>query len=132
MLQADARAFDLALVGLAAELPHELGALSEARRAERMALREQAAGRVRHPLAAVGVVAVLDELLGFALAGEPERLVREDLVRREAVVELDDVDVLRAEARLLIDGIRGRCSASPLDFKMGQSEVLPSGDRFGG
>ena len=46
---------DLALVGRAAELPVELGALREAGGAERVALRDQAARRVHDPLAAVGV-----------------------------------------------------------------------------
>jgi hypothetical protein len=47
--------------------------------------------------AAVGVVAVPDELLGLALTAEPERLVGEQLVGGEAVVQLDDLHVLRAE-----------------------------------
>ena len=46
MLQGDLGALDLALVGLAAQLPDELGALREAGGAERVALGEQAAGRV--------------------------------------------------------------------------------------
>ena len=65
MLERDLRALDLPLLRLAAQLPHELGALREARGAERVALREQAARWVRDELAAVGVVAVPDELLGF-------------------------------------------------------------------
>ena len=55
----------------AAQLPHELGALREAGGAERVALREQAARRVRDELAAVGVVAVPDELLGLAFLHRP-------------------------------------------------------------
>ena len=46
MLQRDLRALDLAGLGLAAQVPHQLGALREAGRAERVALREQAARRV--------------------------------------------------------------------------------------
>ncbi len=80
----------------AAELPHELRALREPGGAERVALREQAARRVGDELAAVGVVAVPDELLGLALLAEAERLVGEELVGGEAVVELDDVHVLGA------------------------------------
>src|SRR5262249_12844792 len=51
VLERDLRALDLTLLGLATQVPHELGALREARGAERVALREQAARRVRHELA---------------------------------------------------------------------------------
>ena len=116
MLERDLGVLDLALVGLAAQLPHELGALREAGGAERVALREQAARGVGDELAAVGVVAVPDELLGLALLAEAERLVGEELVGGEAVVQLDDVDVLGAEARLLVDllrGVRRPCRSRP-------------------
>jgi hypothetical protein len=43
VLEADLRSVHLTLVGLAAQLPRELRALGEAGRAERMALRDQAA-----------------------------------------------------------------------------------------
>ena len=58
MLQRELRALDLALPGLAAQLPDQLGALRQAGGAERVALGEQAAGRVGDDAAAVGVVAV--------------------------------------------------------------------------
>ena len=72
MLQGDGGAVDLARVGLAAQLPGELGALGEAGGAERVALGDQAAGRVDHPLAAVGDGAGVDELAGLALVAQPE------------------------------------------------------------
>ena len=112
MLESHLGVRDLAFVRGAPELPHELGALGEAGRAEGMSLREEAAGGVRDPLAAVGVVAFLDELLGAALVAEAERLVRQDLVRGEAVVQLDDLDVLGAEARLVVDLLRARLRMS--------------------
>src|SRR4051812_46481513 len=107
VLQRDLGALDLAGFGLAAQVPDQLGALREAGGAERVALREQAAGRVGDELAAVGVVAVPDELLGAAFLAQAERLVGEQLVGGEAVVELDDVDVARADAGLLVDLGRG-------------------------
>jgi hypothetical protein len=55
---AEPRALDLAALATAAQLLDELRALREACGAERMALREQAARRVGHHLAAIGVVAV--------------------------------------------------------------------------
>jgi hypothetical protein len=39
----------------------------------------------------------------LAFLAETERLVRDELVRAEAVVQLDDLDVLRAEPGLLVD-----------------------------
>ena len=75
-----------------------------------MALGQQAARRVGHDLAAVGVVAVDDELLGAALGAQAQRLVGEQLVVREAVVQLDHVDVLGADAGRLVDLLRGRAA----------------------
>src|SRR5690606_35083333 len=80
VLQRDLGPLDLAPVGLAAELPDQLGALGQAGGAQRVALAEQAAGRVGDHLAAVGVAAVPDELLRLALLAQAERLVGEDLV----------------------------------------------------
>src|SRR5581483_6089512 len=60
-------ALDLALARLAAQLPDQLGALGQPGRAERVPLGQQAARRVGHHPAAVGVVTVGDELLRGAL-----------------------------------------------------------------
>ena len=68
-----------------------------------MALGQQAAGRIGHDLAAIGVVAIVDEALGAAFGAQAERLVGDQLVVREAVVQFDDVEVLRADAGGLID-----------------------------
>ncbi len=76
MLQRQLGAFDLALAGLAAQLPDQFGALGQAGGAERVSLGQQAAGRVGDDAAAVGVVAVEDELLGGALRGQAQALRR--------------------------------------------------------
>src|SRR5438093_12655586 len=96
VLQPHLRAVDLSLVGVASQLPRELRALRQARRPERMALRDQASGGVDHPAPAVCRVLVLDELVTLALGRQAERLVGDQLVCGEAVVELDHVDVVRA------------------------------------
>ena len=102
MLQRDARAVDLALVGLAAQLPGQLAALGQAGGAERVALGDQAARRVDdRAVAAVGGGLRVDELVALALLGQAERLVGDQLVRAEAVVQLDDVDLVDADRRLL-------------------------------
>src|SRR3954464_4175112 len=97
----------LPAVGLAARLPRGLGTLGEAGGAERVALGDQAARRVDDPAAAIRRVAVVDEPRRVALVAEAERLVDEQLVRAEAVVQLDDSEVLRAEPGLLVDRARG-------------------------
>src|SRR3546814_14717784 len=54
VLQRRARAFDLPRTGIAAQLFDEFSALREARGAERMALRQQAAGRIGADRKSVG------------------------------------------------------------------------------
>jgi hypothetical protein len=71
VLEGDLRALDLALVGLAAQLPVELGALREAGGAEGVALGDEAARGVDDPLAAVGDGAGVDELAALAFGARP-------------------------------------------------------------
>ena len=111
MLQGDFRVVDLARVGLAAQLPGELAALRQPRRAQRVALGDQPAGRVDdRTVAAVGGRLAVDELVAVALLGEPERLVGDQLVGAEAVVQLDDLDIVGADAA----PPRRRCCAASL------------------
>ena len=86
--------------GIAAELGDHLADLLDAGRADRVAAGLQAAARVhryipvesRHPFGG--------ESSCLALLAEPEILDSADLGYREAVVDLDEVDVLLGEARL--------------------------------
>src|SRR6185295_10776424 len=75
VLQGGLRALDLALVGLAAQLPGQLRALRQPSGAERMALGDQPARGVDDDLAAVGCRFFLDQLVALALGGEAERFV---------------------------------------------------------
>src|SRR5690606_22994370 len=72
---------------------------------ERVSLGQQPAGRVGDDLPAVGVVAVQDELLRSPLGGEPERLVADQLVGGEAVVQLHHVDVVGPYAGVGVDAL---------------------------
>src|SRR3546814_6107324 len=81
VLERVARALDLAFVGASAKLVGELVALREPRRAERVALREQAARRIGHDLATIAVVAVVDELLGAAFRSEEHTSELQSLMR---------------------------------------------------
>ena len=98
--EADARALDLAGAGVAAELVHELDDLTERRRAERLALRQQAAARVDRAArrrARSSPSASSSRLL--ARRAQAELLVREQLAGRVGVLALDDVEVVGADAR---------------------------------
>src|SRR3546814_20946920 len=107
VLERVARALDLAFVGASAKLVGELVALREPRRAERVALREQAARRIGHDLATIAVVAVVDALLGAAFGAEAERRIGDERVRGETGVELDDRDTVRTDASGFQDLPRG-------------------------
>src|SRR5438876_10478460 len=61
VLEPDPRALHLPLVRLARELPHELRTLREARRPERVTLREEPARGVHHPLPAVRHLVVVGQ-----------------------------------------------------------------------
>src|SRR6185295_18352126 len=106
VLEADLGPLDLTLAAEASELLVQLEALRETGGAEGMALREQTARRIHHPAPSVGHGVVVNQLPGLALAAEPESLVRDELIRREAIVELDHVDVLGPEPGALVDLFR--------------------------
>src|SRR5262249_18165484 len=77
----------LTLLGLAPHLPIELRALRGAGRAEWVTLRDQAARRIHHPLAAIGIGGGIDELPRLALGAEAKRFVGDELIGREAIVQ---------------------------------------------
>src|ERR1700722_13522298 len=97
VLQCGGDVVDLPLVGLTAQLPGQLGTLRQTSGPQRMPLRDQFAGRVDHPAPAVGDVAVVDQLGRLALGAQPQRLVEQQLVGREAVVQLDHLEVRRPQ-----------------------------------
>src|SRR5882757_3712281 len=106
VLQRDRRSRYLPPLGQAAQLPVQLGALRQTGGSERVAFGDQAAGGVDHPAPAVGGFAAVDELVPFALSAQPDGFVGEQLVGCEAVVQLDDVHIVRADAGLLVDLLR--------------------------
>src|SRR2546422_3775967 len=98
--QPAARADDLALAALSAELPDDLDRLCDARGADRLTARLQPAGCVDGDLAVQRGEAVRRGGAAFPLLDEPEVLDREDLGNREVVVHLRDLDVLRVQPGL--------------------------------
>src|SRR3546814_20067399 len=91
-------AFDLAPVGAAAQLMREFEALRETRRAERMALGKQPARGVGAHLAAIAVVAIVEDFLGAALGAEAQRLLGDEFVGGDTVVKPDHRTIVRADA----------------------------------
>ena len=98
VLQADLGVLDLTLVRVAADLPGQLAALREASGAKRVTLADQSARGVDDPAAAVGGVLGLDQVVTVADLGHTERLVRDQFVGTEAIVQLDDVHFIDRHA----------------------------------
>lgn len=99
VLEGMLHSLDLPHFRLTSELPDEFGALRQASRAERMTFREETTRRVRDECSAVGVVSVVNEPLCSALGSRAKRLVGQKLICREAVMEFDDLNVFRTDAR---------------------------------
>src|SRR5579871_4033626 len=104
--EAEPRALDLAGAGFAAQVRGDLVDVGDAGGAQRVALGEQAAGYVHGDAPAERRVAGVDQLAGFALGAKAEVLVVHDLSGRKAIVQLDQVDVLRPDAGHLVGGLR--------------------------
>src|SRR5262245_37151433 len=104
--QAAACALDLSRARLAAQLRDDLADLRRARRPDRMALRLQPARRIHRNLAAQARPTLFGGETAGARLEETETLGRDDLRDGEAIVQLDDVDVLRPDPRLTVR--RGR------------------------
>src|SRR5688572_14336807 len=102
--QTSPRALDLSAAGLAAELRDDLADLGGSGGADRMPFRLQTAGGIHRHLAAEAGPALLRREPAGARLEEPEPLGGDDLRDREAVVQLDDVDVFGALARLPVGG----------------------------
>ena len=92
-------------VGAAAELPDELDDLRDAGGGQRMAARLEPARGVHGQPAVEGGLAVEGGPPRLARRHEPGVLERDQLERRERVVELGDVDALGAEAGHAIGGL---------------------------
>ncbi|MOA43992.1 hypothetical protein D3C78_1662130 [compost metagenome] len=107
LLQGGARPWHLARAGLAAQLPDQFGALRQVAGGQGVAVAQQATGRVDDHVAAVGIVAILDEAFRLPFPAEAECLIQQDRACGAFVQQLADVDVLRADAGELVDLLRG-------------------------
>ena len=102
----------MARPGLAPELVHQLDDLAERRRAERLALREQAAARVHREPPAERVVPSASSVGLLARRAQAELLVGEELAGGVGVLALDDVEVAGSDARFLVRVAAPRASTA--------------------
>ena len=109
MGHADLRALDLAVARLAAQLRGDLEHAGRAGHADRVALREQSAGHVDRGRAVTPRGPPVDEVAGAARLAQPQVVVVDQLGGGEAVVQLDQVEVVRADAGPLVGLCRPRC-----------------------
>src|SRR5215475_10416739 len=86
---------DLALAGLALQLPHRLDQV--VRRARRLARGNLAAAGVERQIAVVGEIVLADELHALARLAEAERLELQHDGDDEVVIRVERGDVLDAE-----------------------------------
>lgn len=127
--------WDQTVVGPSTKVPHELSALRNTRGTERVTLRDEASRWVDDVLSAVGDVAVADELVGLTLGGQAEGINSDHLVRGEAVVDLDDLDVLGGAAGLLegdLDGSLRHLVAHQVDGALGEQAGGVGGEALAG
>src|SRR6476646_4703308 len=100
--QTDARAVDLAAARLAAQMRRHLVDVGDAGGAERMTLRQKSAGDVDGNAPAELGLAAVDHAARLTVLAETEMLVVHELGRGEAVMQLDEIEIVRAESRHLV------------------------------
>ena len=103
----DARfgAIDLAVTGLAAELPGQLADLRDRLRRDGLAETTEPAARVDGNASSKGRVAVAEHLLGLAGFAETDILVPIEFEGRRQIVDLGKVEILRTHTGFLVGGV---------------------------
>mmetsp|Transcript_40861 Transcript_40861/g.102902 ORF Transcript_40861/g.102902 Transcript_40861/m.102902 type:complete len:360 (+) Transcript_40861:1037-2116(+) len=74
-----------------------------------MTLRDETTTRVHHPSTTVGHITSIDQFACFTGATETKRLIGDQLIARETIVELDHLNVSRSDTSLLQGSL---CSTS--------------------
>src|SRR5689334_18341883 len=106
MRQPDPRAVDLAATRLAAQMRRHFVDIGDAGGAERMTLREKPARNVDRDAAAKLRLAAVDHAPGFAVLAEAEIFVMHELGSRKAIMQLDEIEIVRAEPGHFISRLR--------------------------
>lgn len=126
---------DLTVVGPTAQVPDKLGALGDTGRTERVALGDEAARGVDEVFAAVGDVAVADKLVSLALLTQAKGLEDNHLVGGEAVVQLNNLDVVGGNLGLVhgnLDGVLGHAVAHQVNRALGEQAGVVGGKALAG
>jgi hypothetical protein len=120
---------DLASTSHLSQLPAKLSALSETGSTKRVALGDQTSGRVNDPFSTVGDVATIDQLTCLTNRAELKSLIGDQLIRGEAIVQLNDLSILGCETSLGVDVL----SSSVGHFKPNHldARVLEGGGKIG-
>jgi len=121
VLQCNLCILDLSLLCQSTQLPAQLSTLSQASGAERMTLGDEAAGGIDDPFATICVVSSVDQLTCFSLLAQSQGLVGDELVCREAIVQLDHLHIVWRDACLLVDvlgGLFGHVVANHLHHRL--------------
>src|SRR5438270_406868 len=126
--QSDLGPLDLPVATLTAEVGAHLPDVGDAGGRDRMALRLKTAGHVDRQPAVAPRSPRLEEVDGPALLAQHQVVVVDQLGRREAVVELDQVEVVGTDAGLLV-GLLGRVAGESVDVGQDLARLLP---RIGG
>ena len=108
--QPDPGVCDLTSVGPAAQLPDDVAHLRDGLRGHGLAETCEAARGVHGDTAADRGVAVADQPFGLALLAEPDVLVPVELEGLGEVVDLGEIEILRADSGLFV---RSSCDGVP-------------------
>src|SRR5262249_40293701 len=100
--EANLGALDLPVARLAAQVRGHLVDVGDPGRPERVPLGQQATGDVHGDLAVAPRAAPVDPLTRAALRAQPQVVIVTQLGGGEAVVQFDQVQILRVDARRLI------------------------------
>ena len=99
MGEPDARTLDLTVAGFAAQVVADLPDVRDAGGGDRVALRLETAGDVHRRRAVAPRRARPEEVGSAALLAQHQVVVVDELGGREAVVQLDEIEILRVRRR---------------------------------
>ena len=126
MGEADLGALHLAIARLATKVSGDFVDVRDAGRADRMTFGDQAARHIDRRAAVAERCTGVDEVTGPSGLTQPEIVVVDQLGGGEAVVELDEVEIVGSNARLLIGlrcGVAGERVDVGLDLRRRRPRV---------
>lgn len=123
VLQASLCVGDQSVVSPSSQVPDQLGALSKTSGTERVALGNETSRGVDDELTTVSVVTLHDKVTSLTGVRQTHGVNGDQLVGREAVVQLDNLDIVSGHLGLLEDilgGLSGHVRADKLNGVLGE------------